>query len=55
VLVVEKRLRLRERLLITKRTVEVDETQPVMLRAEEAIIERVAPGASHAENDVPAN
>jgi len=55
VLVVEKRLRLRERLLITKRRVEVDETQPVTLRAEEAIIERVVPGASHAENDVPAN
>jgi len=55
VLVVEKRLRLRERLIITKRLVEVDEERPVMVRAEEAIVERVLPGASHAENDGPAN
>jgi len=55
VLVVEKRLRLRERLLITKRLVEVDEEQPVTLRSEEVTVERLVPGASHAENDVPAN
>jgi len=55
VLVVEKRLRLRERLLITKRLVETDQDQPVTLRAEEVIVERLVPGASHAENDVPEN
>lgn len=55
VLVVEKRLRLRERLIITKRLVETDQEDQVTLRAEEATIERLLPGASHAENDVPAN
>jgi uncharacterized protein (TIGR02271 family) len=55
VLVVEKRLRLRERLLITKRLVETDQDEQVVLRAEEATVERLVPGASHAENDVPAN
>jgi len=53
VLVVEKRLRLRERLIITKRTVEMEQDEPVLLRAEEAIVERLEPGASHAETDVP--
>jgi uncharacterized protein (TIGR02271 family) len=55
VLVVEKRLRLRERLMITKRLVETDQDEPVVLRAEEVIIERVEPGASHAETDAPEN
>jgi len=55
VLVVEKRLRLRERLLITKRLVETDQDEQVVLRAEEAIVERLVTGASHAENDAPAN
>jgi len=53
VLVVEKRLRLRERLIITKRLVEEDHDEPVMLRAEEAVVERLEPGASHAETDAP--
>jgi len=55
VLVVEKRLRLRERLLITKRMVETEHEEQVTLRSEEATVERVLPGASHAETDVPAN
>ena len=54
VLVVEKRLRLRERLMITKRLVETDQDEKVVLRTEEAIVERVEAGASHAETDVPA-
>jgi len=53
VLVVEKRLRLRERLVITQRVVETDHDEPVVLRAEEVTIERVEPGASHAESDAP--
>jgi stress response protein YsnF len=53
VLVVEKRLRLRERLIITKRLVETDQDEPVVLRAEEAFVERLEPGASHAETDAP--
>jgi len=53
VLVVEKRLRLRERLLITKRLVETDQDEQVTLRAEEATVERLVPGASRAENDAP--
>jgi uncharacterized protein (TIGR02271 family) len=53
VLVVEKRLRLRERLIITKRLVEEDHDEPVVLRAEEAFVERLEPGASHAETDAP--
>jgi uncharacterized protein (TIGR02271 family) len=55
VLVVEKRLRLRERLMITRRLVETEQDDQVVLRAEEAIIERVVPGASHAETDAPDN
>jgi len=55
VLVVEKRLRLRERLIITRRLVETDQDEQVVLRAEEASVERLVPGASHAETDVPEN
>jgi len=51
VLVVEKRLRLRERLIITRRLVETDQDEQVVLRAEEASVERLEPGASHAEID----
>jgi stress response protein YsnF len=53
VLVVEKRLRLRERLIITKRLVETDQDEPIVLRAEEAFVERLEPGASHADTDAP--
>ena len=53
VLVVEKRLRLRERLIITRRLVETEQEEPVVLRAEEAFVERLEPGASHAETDAP--
>jgi stress response protein YsnF len=53
VMVVEKRLRLRERLIITRRLVETEQEEPVVLRAEEAFVERLEPGASHAETDAP--
>jgi len=55
VLVVEKRLRLRERLVITRRLVETDQDQPVLLRTEEATVERLEPGTSHAEIDASDN
>jgi uncharacterized protein (TIGR02271 family) len=41
VLVVEKRLRLRERVRITKRRATTEQAQPVTLRHEEAIVERL--------------
>jgi uncharacterized protein (TIGR02271 family) len=54
VVVVEKRLRLRERLRITKRLVETEQVDQVVLRAEEAIVERVLPGASQPVVENPA-
>jgi uncharacterized protein (TIGR02271 family) len=41
VLVVEKRLRLRERVYVTKRQSTTEQAQPVTLRQEEAIVERL--------------
>jgi len=55
VLVVEKRLRLRERLLITKRLVETDQDQQVVLRSEEATVERVEAGATQAQAEPSAD
>jgi uncharacterized protein (TIGR02271 family) len=43
VLVVEKRLRLRERLFVTKRQTYAEHRQPVALRHEEAVVERLEP------------
>ena len=55
VLVVERRLMLREELHIRKnrRTVEVE--QPVTLRSEEAVVERVTtpPSPTHSPNQIP--
>jgi uncharacterized protein (TIGR02271 family) len=50
-LVVEKRLLLKEELRITKRRVETHLPQRVMLRREEAIVERVKAGPNHSEDD----
>ena len=44
VLVVEKRLMLREEVRITTRRTEVAEPQTVTLRREEAVVERARPG-----------
>lgn len=46
VLVVERRLMLREELRISKRRIEVREQQRVVLRREEAIVERITPDGS---------
>ena len=50
VVVVEKRLRLKERWIITKRRTEVPASQPVHLRREEVVVERLEPSQPpHAE------
>ncbi len=52
VIVVEKRLRLKERWVITKRRVETPSTQSVTLRREEAVIEQLKPDGG-ADNPPP--
>lgn len=52
VLVVEKRLMLKEELHITKRQVEVHESQPVTLRREEAIVEPLDRSAQEMNEDI---
>jgi stress response protein YsnF len=49
---VEKRLRLKERWVITKRRVETPGTQSVTLRREEAVIEQLKPDGG-ADNPPP--
>jgi uncharacterized protein (TIGR02271 family) len=46
VAVVEKRLLLKERLVVTRRQVQSRDVQPVSRRVEEAVVERL-PGAGH--------
>jgi uncharacterized protein (TIGR02271 family) len=53
VLVVEKRLRLKEELWVRKRTLEERSPRTVTLRREEAVIERLPPGITPAEEPVP--
>jgi len=45
VVVVEKRLRLKERWIVTKRRAEAPASQPIHLRREEVVLDRLEPGA----------